>query len=242
MPAKCRPGAVALCPFSPVDQSQIDRWIEDATKAPPRLFDNRRAYRNDLAKMVGGERGAQVIEHVCKEFQLWSGGNDARLSRLQFAVASRGPISASGEFSLIEPTGKAGKRSNQAVVALVDFLVPVLLALGVPWGSTTSAKMTRALDVVAVDLLGLTGTKSELQKRQRDHRTKLAEQRAARQLFAGHRASFEGPPKPHGLMAAEFSAEWKGLLPSQRASIRAAVARGLEALKIQPPQDIRPIR
>lgn len=235
MPAKRRPLAGATCPFSPVEQGQINRWVEDATKSPPQLFKRYRFDRRDLVKIVGGERGALAVEHVCQEFQLWSNGHAARMRRLQFAVDSRTAISADGEFSLIEPSGKAGKRTNQAVVALVDFLVPVLLAFGVPWGSTTSAKMTRALDVVAVGLFSLPSTKSELQKRTREHRARQEASAAERRLLAAHKVAFVGPPKPPELLMAEFSAVWRGLSPAQRAAIREAVGQGLSTLKIQPP-------
>jgi hypothetical protein len=240
MTAKRLAPAAATCPFSPVNRGQIDRWIEDATKTPPQLFKKYRFDRRDLVKLLGGDNGALVVEHVCEVFQLWSDGHDARMRRLQYAAYSRGPISAEGEFSRVEPSGKAGKRTSQTVVAIVDFLVPVLLALGVPWGATTSAKMTRALDLVAVDLFRLPGTKSELQKRQRDERAKRAVQRAALVMFEAHRASFVGPPKPPELRSAERSAAWRGLSPAQRTAIREAVLRGLSPFESQPPQDIRP--
>lgn len=237
--------AIAACPFSPVDQGQIDRWIEDATRTPPQLFNRYRFNRCELVKMVRGERGALVVEHVCEVFQLWSDGHEARMRRLRFAADPRGPISAEGEFSLIEPSGKPGKRTNPVVVALVDFLVPVLLAFGVPWGATTSAKMTRTLDLVAVGLFLLPSTKSELQRRMRDHRARLALDRAERRRLAqrlAHKASFVGPPKPVEMVKAEFSEWWRSLLPSRRERIREAVRRGLSTLKTHPPQDIRPIR
>ena len=190
--------------------------------------------------MVRGERGALVVEHVCEVFQLWSDGYEARMRRLRFAVEPRGPISAEGEFSLIEPSVKPGKRTNPVVVALVDFLVPVLLAFGVPWGATTSAKMTRTLDLVAVGLFRLPSTKSELQRRMRDHRARLAADRAALRLRVAHKASFVGPPKPFDLLKAEFLRGWQELPPSQRESIREAVRQGLSALKTHPPKRYTP--
>lgn len=193
--------------------------------------------------MVRGERGALVVEHVCEVFQLWSDGHEARMRRLRFAVDPRGPICAEGEFSLIEPSGKPGKRTNPVVVALVDFLVPVLLAFGVPWGATTSAKMTRTLDLVAVGLFRLPSTKSELQRRMRDHRARLALDRAERRRLAqrqAHKASFVGPPKPVEMVKAEFSEWWRSLLPSQRERIREEVRRGLSTLKTQPPNTYPP--
>lgn len=239
--------AFAAYPFSPVDRGQIDRWIEDAQRTPPQLFNRYRFNRCELVKMVGGERGALVVEHVCEVFQLWSDGREARMRRLRFAVDPRGPISAEGEFSLIEPSAKPGKRTNPVVVALVDFLVPVLLAFGVPWGATTSAKMTRTLDLVAVGLFRLPSTKSELQRRMRDHRARLALDRAERRRLAqrlaqrlAHKASFVGPPKPVEMVKAEFSEGWRSLLPSQRERIREAVRRGLSTLKIQPPNTYPP--
>ena len=226
------------CPFSPVDQGQIDQWIEDTKKTLPTLFRKYRFDRRDLAMMVGND-GALVVEHVCEAFQLWTDGHEARMRRLRFALDSRGSITAAGELALIELHGKPGKRTNQVVVALVDFLVPVLLALGIPWGSTTGAKMTRALDLVAVDLFGLPSTKSELQKRMRDHRARIAADRAAMRLFASnfadHKASFIGPAMSHELQQSALARAWVTMPREQRAAILASVARGLEPLQRQPP-------
>lgn len=232
-------------PFSAVDQAQLSRWLEDANKSPPTLFKRYRWDRRELVRMVGSD-GALAIEHVCEVFQLWSDGHEARMRRLRYAVDPRGAISADGEFSLIEPSGKAGKRTNQTVVAIVDFLVPVFLALGVPWSSTTSGAMTRALDLVAVGLFGLPGTKSELQKRMRDHRAHMTADRAAIRSFASqlvtHKESFVGPPISHELRQKLIAKAWTAMPRETRAAILASVARGLEAFKIQPPSDIRPSR
>lgn len=252
MPVKGFPATGASCPFSPVDQGLIDRWIEDATKTPPLLFKRwhfDRHFQCDLMKFVGGEHGALVVEHVCNEFQLWSDGHEARMRRLRYAIDPRGPISAEGEFSLLESTRKPGKRTNQTVVAIVDFLVPVLLALGVPWGATTSAKMTRALDLVAVNLFQLPSTKSELQKRMRIHLARAQADRSAMRSLASRiaahtarKAAFVGPPMSPEMRRAQLSMVWRTMPREQREAIRAALARGLESFKIQPPGDIRPIR
>lgn len=233
------------CPFSAVDRRQLNQWIEDAQKAPPTLFRKYRFDRRELVRMVNND-GALVVEHVCETFQLWTDGHEARMRRLRYALDPRGPISAEGEFSLLESTGKAGKRTNQTVVAIVDFLVPVLLALGVPWGATTNAKMTRALDLVAVNLFQLPSTKSELQKRMRTHLVRVQAHRSAKLSFArriaAHTAAFIGPPMSPEMRRAQLSMVWRTMPREQRAAIRAALARGLGSFKIQPPDDIHPSR
>jgi hypothetical protein len=231
------------CPFVPFDRAWIEGLLAEAKKCPPTLFKRHRWDKRELVEMVGDD-GALLIEHVCQVFQVWSDSPGAQLVRLKVATNSPRALSEDGEMSWDGLPQRVGKKTNRSIVAIVDFLAPLLLSIGVPWGASTNAKMTRSLDLVAVGLFGLPTTKSELQRRLRSHRFRKVARAAQLRLLAEHQGKFNGPPKPATSLGPELKRAWAALTPAQRKSIRDSVRHGLAGLRpcIPPPLDKRPIR